>query len=151
LISCDHFFQGSGPYGIAAEADDRIAVTSYSDYAKSAAEIIRVDPLTGAQTRVSAAGMLAAPIGIAVFREALRRCSAPVSARHRHPGQSSSPFSLTISHRERSVQPPTSSKRPLTSARLTRCWISTIASCFGLSSRDPEVSVRKRQGLSRAS
>ena len=66
LISCDHLFQGGGPHGIAVEADDQIVVTSYSDYAKSVGKVIRIDPVTGAQTRVSSAGMLVAPTGIAV-------------------------------------------------------------------------------------
>jgi sugar lactone lactonase YvrE len=84
LVSCDHLFQSKGPYGIATETDGNILVTATTGDANPAGapprapttsysygvvgQIIRIDPATGAQTSLSAAGLLAAPIGIAVLR-----------------------------------------------------------------------------------
>jgi hypothetical protein len=81
LVSCDHLFGGKGPYGIAAEANGNLLVTATSGDANpagaprstpaysygAAGEIIRVDPATGAQTSLSAGGLLATPVGIAVM------------------------------------------------------------------------------------
>jgi len=80
LVSCDHIFGGKGPYGIATEANGNLLVTATSGDANpagaprstptysygAAGEIIRVDPTTGTQTSLSANGLLAAPVGIAV-------------------------------------------------------------------------------------
>jgi DNA-binding beta-propeller fold protein YncE len=81
LVSCDHLFGGKGPYGIAAEANGNLLVTATSGDANpagaprstpgysyaAAGEIIRIDPATGTQTSLSAAGLLVAPVGIAVM------------------------------------------------------------------------------------
>jgi DNA-binding beta-propeller fold protein YncE len=81
LVSCDHLFGGKGPYGIAAETNGNLLVTATSGDANpagaprstpaysygAAGEIIRIDPASGAQTSLSAAGLLAAPVGIAVM------------------------------------------------------------------------------------
>jgi streptogramin lyase len=84
LVSCDHLFQSQGPYGIATEGDGKILVTATTGDASPAGapprtptssysygvigQIIRIDPTTGAQNSLSSAGLLAAPIGIAVLR-----------------------------------------------------------------------------------
>ncbi len=81
LVSCDHLFGGKGPYGIATETNGNLLVTATSGDANpagaprstpaysygAAGEIIRIDPASGAQTSLSAAGLLAAPVGIAVM------------------------------------------------------------------------------------
>jgi sugar lactone lactonase YvrE len=84
LVSCDRLFQNNGPYGIATETDGKILVTATTGDANPAGaprrtptnsysygavgQVIRIDPATGAQTRLSSAGLLAAPIGIDVLR-----------------------------------------------------------------------------------
>jgi DNA-binding beta-propeller fold protein YncE len=81
LVSCDHLFGGKGPYGIATEANGNLLVTATDGDANpagaprstpaysygAAGEIIRVDPASGAQTSLSAGGLLAAPVGVAVM------------------------------------------------------------------------------------
>src|ERR1700730_1356034 len=84
LVSCDRLFQNNGPYGIATETDGKILVTATTGDANPAGaprrtpphsysygavgQVIRIDPATGAQTKLSSAGLLAAPIGIDVLR-----------------------------------------------------------------------------------
>lgn len=84
LVSCDRLFQNKGPYGIATETDGKILVTATTGDANPAGsppraptnsysygavgQVIRIDPATGAQTILSSAGLLAAPIGIAILR-----------------------------------------------------------------------------------
>lgn len=82
LVSCDHLFQSKGPYGIATETNGQILVTATTGDANPAGaprsaptisygavgQIIRIDPGSGAQTSLSYAGLLAAPLGIAVLR-----------------------------------------------------------------------------------
>jgi hypothetical protein len=81
LVSCDHLFGSKGPYGITTEANGNLLVTATSGDANpagaprptpgysyaAAGEIIRIDPPSGTQTSLSAAGLLAAPVSIAVM------------------------------------------------------------------------------------